>query len=319
MKKSLNNPLGSSSVELLNSIKKKNAIVEKLTKLFSNKLQYLMKEKNFSLLNLQKEISEFFETYSKLNINEYDFIIRRLENHLIDIINNNENNSKIKSILDKTTPKLNKEINNRSLNNIYNHLNVIKKDDLILNKKSDIGNSNDPSNINNYNKILDNIYYDHLNSSSENIKNKDIDKNLTLKIPDSMPIINHQRSFSTNKQLPINFYVNEKLSNLRDKKNDEWSLIAKFNHLKQLEDDKQKMHNKEEKQKKFKEILNCQLMEKDMLKKIKQEEDWQFFLNQNDKMQNIQNQELMKIREKQDKLKAEKEMQDKLVIGKFFI
>lgn len=315
MRKSLNDPIGKSSVEILNSIKKKRAIVEKLTKLFTNKLQNLMKEKNFPIANLQKEISNFFETYENMKINEYDFVIGRLENHLIDIINNNDNtnnNNKIKNRLEISSSNLNRNIVNNSLNEIYNYSNGLPKENMILNNSN---KSNGNNNIINYNNNYNNNYS---NGNFDNIilSNENIEKNKTPTQKDFMPMIHHQRSYSTNKELPINFYLNEKLVNLRDKANDEWALIAKFNHLKQLEDDKIKENVKEEKQKKFKEILHSQLIEKDLLKKIKQEEDWQFFIKQNDKLQNLQNEEIKKKKEKQDKVKAVKEIQDKLVYGK---
>jgi len=312
MKKSINGPLGRSSVELLNSVKKKKSIVDKLAKFFSNKFHNLIKEKNYPITNLEKLITNFFETFEHNKTNEHDFIIGELEKQLLESINdqainnnesyvNNNNNSKNKTnenFYDKNNDHLyNNDIINKNLK--HSVINVNHKN--IQNEKI---NNNDGNNKN------ANIFF-----SNESLEKNEKDK------AGSIPIIHHQRSHSTNvnKDLPLLFYANDKLTNLREKANDEWALIAKFNHLKQLEDDKQRKFMKEEKQKKFKESLYTQLIEKDMFKKIKQEEDWQFFLRQNDKLQSFQNEELRRKKEKQDFIKAEKEFQDKIVSGSFFL
>jgi len=313
MRRSLNGPLGKSSVEILQTIKKKKNIVEKLTNYFSNKLQNIMREKNYPITNLEKEISKFFETLEHKKINEFDYVIGKLEKYLLDLLNKN-----FSSLINNR-----KEISLKSPKSFVNEISI---DQIKSNKSIDTinyqNNLNSNKNINNNNILYQN---NHDNDKlDENLQNINIDKDIIEKSiftkKDFNQNIHHQRSYSTNKDLlPSQLYLNEKLLSLKDKANDEWALIAKYNHLKQIENDQLFKNNKEEKQKRFKEMLQSQLIEKDMLKKIKQEEDWQFFLKQNEKLQNLENEESRKKREKQQILRSQKVLQEKAIYGKLNI
>lgn len=300
----MNYPLGKSSMELLDTIKKKKTIVDKLTKFFSNKFNKLIKENKYSINNLEQLITNFFDSYQSNKINEYDYVIGILEKNIQDSI--------IKHALNNNNFSKN---GHSSPNNITNDHFDYEKNEIENNNGN---NTNDY--YNNYNRILNksviDIDNDIVKKSSDN---KTLSKENLEKQKIDNKIIHHQRSKSTNinMELPVLLYSNNRLMSLKEKANDEWALIAKFNYIKQQEEEKQNKFNKEEKQKKFKESLHSQLIEKDLLKKIKQEEDWQFFLRQNDKLQILQSEEQKRNKQKLDMLKAEKEIQDKIVSGNF--
>ena len=58
------------------------------------------------------------------------------------------------------------------------------------------------------------------------------------------------------------------------------------------------------------------MKEKDQLKKLKQEEDKKFFQMKSQKLKHIQEEDLEKKIQKAEKIKAQKEMQEKLIKGK---
>ncbi len=314
MKKSINSkPLGRSSVELVELIKKKKSITEKLKNFFCIKFQSLIKERNYPIVNLEKEISLFLETHEKTKTIEYDFVVGKLEKQLQEAILNNHGLNSTARNTDKNNVIniYNNELSTNNNNNLK--LKIVEKNS--TNDKNCNGNQNNSViYINNNNNLND-----ESNNNNENIfsSNEDCENNKINSEIMPIPVIHHQRSHSTNitNGLPLIFHANDKLNSLREKANDEWALIAKFNYLKQMEDDRQMKFIREEKQKKFKEGLHSQLQEKDIFKKLRQEEDMQFFLKQNDKLQIMQNEEQRKRKEKQDKLKAEKELQDKVISG----
>lgn len=269
---------------------KKNTLIEKLSQHFSNKLKVLMIENRYPFINLKTDISKFFDSIDISKMEKYDHIIGQIESLLLAIIKNPHSNNQSK------TDNLNNQIKTAS----------ITLDDLHKYNNNSEYNISDVINCG-YSNQNNTVKIDYNNFNNNLSKGKSANQ--------QNDIVNKSKEQTNDLPWAVN-EKHDKLTNLKEKANDEWALIAKFNHLKLLEDQKFNKNVKEEKQKQFKEMLHSQLIEKNMLKKLKQEEDWQFFVKQNDKLQSIQEQEILKKKTKKDILKNEKEIQDKLVSGK---
>jgi len=168
--------------------------------------------------------------------------------------------------------------------------------------------------INNLNlDLLSNSKYNYLDTKNSNINYSQDLKTTSLRSYSENPtdIFKNKSVVLTQKQ--------DKMNNLKEKASDEWAMIIKYNHLKHLEDEQNKKFKIEEKKRLVKETLENQMKEKDQLKKLKQEEDKKFFQIQSQKLKNIQEEDLEKNRQKAEKIKAQKEMQEKLIKGKLKI
>lgn len=163
------------------------------------------------------------------------------------------------------------------------------------------------------------------NSNSNNAPNNFIDINYSQNLNDisanNLYTSENRRSASEN---PIDYIKNQsviftqktdRLNNLKEKASDEWAMIVKYNHLKHLEEEQSKKFNNEEKKRKVRDALDNQMKEKDNLRKLKQEEDKKFFALQSQKIKNIETEDKEKQIQKIEKVKAQKEMQDRLIQG----
>jgi len=277
MKKNINVPNIKTNNTLLNN--KKNTLLEKLTIHFSNKLKELMLQFDYPLSKLKTDISSFIGGLENENLKKYDFIIGRIGTLLLEKITNRKQN--YKAAIDP-----NNELNHNNINTQQNNKSskpVMTLDDLYRYKLKENHNSENPNIIyssysNNQHEfnIEDNEYEINYNNSNNNCQSEAAaaatKEKKIYQLYTKNPIAKQQNT--ANHLLPwVMNEKNEKLISLKEKANDEWALIAKFNHLKLLEDQKEGKNLKEEKQKKFKELLHSQLLEKDMLKKQKQEED----------------------------------------------
>lgn len=127
----------------------------------------------------------------------------------------------------------------------------------------------------------------------------------------------HQRSQSVTKGFN-NVFQNQKLINLKERTNDEWALIAKFNHLKFLEEEKNSKMLKEEKKNLLKQSLESQMLEKNKQRKLKQDEDRLFFIRQNNKLNNLKEEEFARQKEKLELKQYQKEYHEKIINGILF-
>ena len=264
---------------------KKNLIVQKLSLHFLKKFSIQIKQKKYSTELLNKDISDYMDNLES-NLIEYNYIISNLEIILKQKLNIN-NKSQTERIITKN------EVNQN-----------IKK--------------TEPKNLTKSYEIINNLLN---NTNKQTSTNKNF--NNEINISSNYNIINEDNLFkssSSDKILPIKFSKIDKLKNLNEKANlDEWGLIAKYNNIKHIEEIKNKKNTKEVKTKLIKEILDSQMKERDQQRKIKQEEDLKFLMKQNIIDKNLENKFLDIEKEKLEKIKFQKEFQEKIIKGNFFL
>lgn len=261
-------------------------------------------------------------------------------------IANNNNHSKIRVI--NSPIKNNKNVNsnyNKNINSNGRSGKNILKENSVFASKSGNAKLNSVSKTNSR-KTLTNILssYDN-NNTKKSIKNyANFNKERKLKLSsrnintenngeytnfNTIPGIsksvakvgnlNSITNLITNKDEKNFIKKTEKLNDLKERALDEWAMIAKYNHLKHLEEEEKRKNFEEEKKKKIREILDNQMKEKDLIRKLKEEEDMKFFNLQAEKISDLEKDYIEKEKIKIEKVKMQREMQEKLIKGKFYI
>jgi len=216
-------------------------------------------------------------------------------------------------IISKTDNKNNiLNMNNKGKNNTNNNPSKV----IQINSYNQINKKNERSN----NLVTDNKYYENNPTAVNNNIPTMISTDNTNEYQSHNN--NLMRSYSTKQNLITNNSSNvsltqktEKLNDLKEKALDEWAMIVKYNHLKHLEEEQNRKNIDELKKKRVKEILENQMKEKDELKRLKQEEDKRFFKKQTEIIENMEKDHLEKERARIEKVKIQKENQEKLIKG----
>lgn len=203
-----------------------------------------------------------------------------------------------------------------------------KKNIINLNNKGHNNNNNTKNILNNSNKNdkLNNLVTENKNIRlNTNANNNVIPTIVSTENTNEYQVYNTHGGRSNSTKLTLvsnnnNGNVNvvqktDKLNDLKEKALDEWAMIVKYNHLKHLEEEQNKRNNEELKKKRVKEILENQMKEKDELKRLKQEEDKRFFRMQTENIENMERDHLEKERMRIEKVKMQKETQEKLIKG----
>jgi len=194
-----------------------------------------------------------------------------------------------------------------------NNINKNEKINNLVTENNQEKNLNFTNYCNKNNLKTNNNYYPTVNTN-EGLKNQDIYNSYSTN--SILNTLNNNKA----KEEGLNFIQKtEKLNDLKEKSMDEWAMIVKYNHLKHLEEEQKKKSLGEEKKRKVREILEKQMKEKDHTKKMKQEEDKKFFKMQTEKIENMEKDYVEKERSRLDKIKQQKEIQEKLIKGNLIL
>lgn len=328
-------------------------LTEKLANHFNKKLSNLIADKNYNFSNLISDIALFVRNLEDSHF-EIDTVIPRLEKYLSNIYSklpNKDHANNFSSNCYKKTTKLNQtESNNynydKDLNKNESHLYYIKSLPDITSKNKSNNNYNNILKENsvfasksisnkaklktvaktNSNKTLRKINNDDLENLNIPNKLQSIDftdngtefnyYNSALLKSNSVAKVDKQIIDLNNKKEKNFIKKTEKLNDLKEKAMDEWAMIAKYNHLKYLDDQEKRKNFEEEKKRKVREILDNQMKEKETMRKQKQEEDKKFFKLQSEKINDLEKDYMEKEKIKIEKVKMQKEMHEKLIKGK---
>jgi len=218
-------------------------------------------------------------------------------------------------------------------NRVFSNMNANSNNKIILKENSVFASNSSSQNNNNINTKLNSLTKTHskktlsTNLISNNSKNTQ-QKNESLNKDALLNRLNTNNNTESNIINIIDYSEKEgknlvkkteKLNDLKVKAMDEWALIAKYNYLKHLEEQDNKRNFEEEKKRKVREILDNQMKEKDLLRKLKEEEDMKFFKMQSDKISDLEKDYMEKEKMKAEKIKMQKELQEKFIKGNCLI
>jgi len=304
----INNPVSPKNLNIKNNIGKDLKNVVSGSDNIKNKI-----ESNKNL------ISDYnLETLTKDSPNKKSDI--KLQNNTIIAskteINKNRNISKTNS-KDTIINLNNNKANNINHRNLKKNQSINKNNDKINNLVTDpikdkIANLN--TNISNNTYLTSNNFIN--TTDDENYISNNLGKSNSTNM-NTLNSNNHYYNYSNKNKNNLNIIQKtEKLNDLKEKALDEWAMIVKYNHLKHLEEEQNKRNKEEEKKKKVREILDNQMKEKDQMKKMKQEEDKKFFQMQTVTIEHMEKDYVEKERLRLEKIKFQKESQEKLIKGK---